>query len=601
MAEYKVPVEIEVKRTEQAKTSVKSLRTQIRELELEITSGKLKGKDLDEAIRRAGDLRDQMGDLREKVNAYASDTRRLDALVEVGQGIAGGFAAVQGAMAMMGKEGEDLQKTLVKVQSALALMNGLQQVGTILTKKGAASTMFFSHAQKLAQMTIGGTTGALKAFRIALVGTGIGAAVVGLTMLVANFKKVKDAVLNLVPGLEKVGEFFKKIFKTAATFIVGQAKMTEAEQKKSLKRLVEQQEKEKKILEAKGQDTYNIEKQIIENKLKLTKEGSEEYMELKQELAVLEVRQEKAINDKRLKEQEEYQRRLEEQRKKEAEMREAVAEMNAAIEDSRYKRFLEQLERQKEAEEKALEEYEERQKEQADIDRQIRDMRIQNMAEGIEKELALEQAAYEDKKEQAKGNAYLLEEIEKEHVNNVLAIREKQKKDTIALEQAERDARIQIATDIANMLIDIAGMLTKDAKKLEQIRKASALVKIAQDTATAISSLMAASEGNPLNLLTGGAAGIVQFTTGLARILANVAQAKALLSGQGGGSINVSMSGSQVAVPQAGQSSVLSGQVLQHTDEDDEQRLAPVKAYVVESESQATARRLAKIERRATI
>ena len=67
----------------------------------------------------------------------------------------------------------------------------------------------------------------------------------------------------------------------------------------------------------------------------------------------------------------------------------------------------------------------------------------------------------------------------------------------------------------------------------EKAEKAFALAKIGIDTAKAISSLTANSEANPANAVTFGGAGIIQFATGLVRIVANIASAKKLLSGSG--------------------------------------------------------------------
>ena len=40
----------------------------------------------------------------------------------------GGFAAAQGAIALFGGESKELEETLVKVNGALALLNGVQSV-----------------------------------------------------------------------------------------------------------------------------------------------------------------------------------------------------------------------------------------------------------------------------------------------------------------------------------------------------------------------------------------------------------------------------------------------------------------------------------------
>lgn len=64
-----------------------------------------------------------------------------------------------------------------------------------------------------------------------------------------------------------------------------------------------------------------------------------------------------------------------------------------------------------------------------------------------------------------------------------------------------------------------------------EAQKAFALVSIGIDTAEAIASLTASSEGNPANTVTFGGAGIAQFVAGLARIIANIASAKQYIDG----------------------------------------------------------------------
>jgi hypothetical protein len=60
-------------------------------------------------------------------------------------------------------------------------------------------------------------------------------------------------------------------------------------------------------------------------------------------------------------------------------------------------------------------------------------------------------------------------------------------------------------------------------------QKVATLAKIAFDTAAAISSLTAASQANPANAVTFGAAGIAQYVAGITQIISNIAQAKKIL------------------------------------------------------------------------
>jgi len=73
--------------------------------------------------------------------------------------------------------------------------------------------------------------------------------------------------------------------------------------------------------------------------------------------------------------------------------------------------------------------------------------------------------------------------------------------------------------------------------------KVLTLTGIALDTASAISSLMAVSEANPLNAVTFGGAGIAQYATGLARIIASVASAKQAMDGFAEGVIDLEGAG----------------------------------------------------------
>lgn len=121
--------------------------------------------------------------------------------------------------------------------------------------------------------------------------------------------------------------------------------------------------------------------------------------------------------------------------------------------------------------------------------------------------------------------------------------------------KAERDAKIQFATDINSGLTQLGNIFINDQKKLEKFQKATALVQIAIDTAKAISSLVAMSSANPLNAVTGGGAGIAQYASGIVQILTNVAKAKALLSNPsasasgGGGGTSASPTSSSSVTP----------------------------------------------------
>lgn len=126
----------------------------------------------------------------------------------------------------------------------------------------------------------------------------------------------------------------------------------------------------------------------------------------------------------------------------------------------------------------------------------------------------------------------------------------------IAQEQAIRDAKIEIASSVAQGLGAIGEAFIKDQEKLEKFNKAQALIQIGIDTAKAISSLVAMSQANPLNSVTAGAAGLAQYAAGIVQIVTNIAKAKSILmnptntsaasAGGGGGTSSSANGGSSV-------------------------------------------------------
>ena len=118
--------------SEQAETAVKSLKQQFREAQNEVNALSEKfGATSDEAIKaakRASQLKDAIGDAKSLTDAFNPDAK-FKALSSSLAGVVGGFAAVQGAMGLVGVESDEVEKTLLKVQSAMALSTGLQSIG----------------------------------------------------------------------------------------------------------------------------------------------------------------------------------------------------------------------------------------------------------------------------------------------------------------------------------------------------------------------------------------------------------------------------------------------------------------------------------------
>jgi len=244
MAE-KRQIEVEIK------DNVKSLKSQYREALAELQKvTEQYGATSEEAVKAAkaaAELKDQIEDSKNLVDAFNPDAK-FNALSGSIGGALNAFQAYEGAMGLIGVESENLQKTMVRIQSAMALSQGLQGVmeakdqfknlGTVLSQTAigqgllTAATAAYrfvqtgsfkttkenivakqvdtatTKAQTTAQTTLTTTTTAssvaMKAFRAALISTGIGAIVVLVGMLIGNLDKLGAAFTWCG---EKIAEF----------------------------------------------------------------------------------------------------------------------------------------------------------------------------------------------------------------------------------------------------------------------------------------------------------------------------------------------------------------------------------------------------------
>jgi hypothetical protein len=163
-----------------------------------------------DVIREAGKIQDAVGDMRAEVKYFASDTRRLDAVVGGIQGLAGAFSAVEGATAVLGIESKDLQKTMVQLQGALALVNGLQAVQNALQAESAFMVGLQTAAVRIQTYVMGQATVAARAYAAALVATGAGAILVAIGLIASAFGGVSNKTKEATKSVETFTEKYKK-------------------------------------------------------------------------------------------------------------------------------------------------------------------------------------------------------------------------------------------------------------------------------------------------------------------------------------------------------------------------------------------------------
>ena len=191
--------------TGKAQTETQKLRKELKELKnimLQVEEG---SKEYNDALQQAANVQHRLKDQMEEINASAMDFGQIAGNVVKGVGgIVAGFQAAQATMNLFGIENETVIKSLEKMQNLMALTQAIPAI-----EEGAKA---FGRLKN----SIAAATGATSKFGKALISTGIGAAVVVVGLLVANFDKLKAAITGTNEELEKqkqeqMDEHLKKI------------------------------------------------------------------------------------------------------------------------------------------------------------------------------------------------------------------------------------------------------------------------------------------------------------------------------------------------------------------------------------------------------
>jgi hypothetical protein len=209
-------------------------------------AGKTASKEYEDLLKTVADYRKVQINTDMVIDAASStmSTKMVNAL----GGVASGFSAVEGAMGLVGVESEDVQQAMLRVQSAIALSQGLEglksariafkQLGAVvksttvftsaynfvmgISNKETLTNVAVTEADSVAKVGLGattvgvttattGATTAMKLFRLALIATGIGAIIVLIGLLIANFDKVTKVVTKLSGYVIKAYDYFDQL------------------------------------------------------------------------------------------------------------------------------------------------------------------------------------------------------------------------------------------------------------------------------------------------------------------------------------------------------------------------------------------------------
>ena len=182
----------------EAAGETKSFRTEITAANIELRrleeQGKENTKEYQYQLTKVTQLTKAYNDQREKIRILSSQTRGLDFGKASVQAAISGFQAYTSISILAGGASEELQKKTLQLFAAMQLLSSLEQLHNTLKTKGVILTNLQSAAQATYTAVVGASTGVLRAFKIALAATGIGAVIFAIGVLVNKFIEHKEAI-----------------------------------------------------------------------------------------------------------------------------------------------------------------------------------------------------------------------------------------------------------------------------------------------------------------------------------------------------------------------------------------------------------------------
>ncbi len=130
---------------------VQQLRAMREELQRMEEGGEFGTKAFMELSIAAGQLEDQIGDTQQRIRILSSDTKEIDAIMGLGEGLAGAFYIATSGAELFGGELEGLQTAFYKVQAAMSILSGTQQMFNALQKDSAVAVVFGTSLEKTKQ------------------------------------------------------------------------------------------------------------------------------------------------------------------------------------------------------------------------------------------------------------------------------------------------------------------------------------------------------------------------------------------------------------------------------------------------------------------
>jgi hypothetical protein len=586
----KTTIEIDVNTGDSAK-SLSDLRNEFKDIQKQLSGLTPGTEEYINALKRLGAVKDDIGDLKDEINAFAGADKKIAAVTNVMGGLANGFQAAQGAAALFGADNKALNETMVKLQATMAITQGIQGLAGMGDSLKAVGNL-------LRSTTIGTqvATVAQRIYNAVMAANPIGLLIAGLTALVGVIALVVNAMgdedeaqKDVIKNREKELELMQEADKAMQKETDFRKSLAEAQGKSAQELAALNEELSKQRIKRIDEEIKTANK-LFKDRLVLMKNTSgDEYIELQK------------ANSETLKLMKDLaNERLDIQRNLQIQNAKLETEANKASAEKSKQRVIEKKEESNKEFEDALAEAERLSNIEIEKEKKLEEQRAARLKQMRDQEIAEQIKADEEYGKLLEEKAKKEEEEEKKALEN----KKKAKEQEVAL-------TLQGLQSIQSLADAFAGKSEASQKKAFQIKKAASLAQATIETYQAAQSAFASQMAIPTPdaPIRANIAAAIAIASGLARV-AVIAKTKfeggggGASGGGGGGNLGTFSQGggggqppqgltAQNTVTQLNPDGTVAGQ--------GNREAAPMKAYVVESESRAVTERVNKLSNNSKI
>jgi uncharacterized phage infection (PIP) family protein YhgE len=112
--------------TKSSNKSINSLKKEVDELSASLNELEIGTKEYNDTLALLGKKQSELTTINDKIAQSSRTTaQRFESIAKISAGLASGYGAVTSAITLFGNESEDLNKVMIKLQSTIALVQGV--------------------------------------------------------------------------------------------------------------------------------------------------------------------------------------------------------------------------------------------------------------------------------------------------------------------------------------------------------------------------------------------------------------------------------------------------------------------------------------------